>query len=94
MNLLDELINEWKFTELKSFASELKIPNRSKMNKNELAEAITEEVVNAWLYFEDAGDYTSIFFWALFSNVNASIKKSWRLTDVFILLWKEALNIF
>ena len=47
MNLLDELINEWKLTELKSFASELKITNRSKMNKNELAEAITEKVENA-----------------------------------------------
>ncbi|MCI1590972.1 Rho termination factor N-terminal domain-containing protein [Heyndrickxia oleronia] len=47
MNLLDELINKWKLTELKSFASELKIPNRSKMNNNELAEAITEKVENA-----------------------------------------------
>lgn len=40
LTLKEELMNYWNVTELKKFASDLKIPNRSKMNRVELITAI------------------------------------------------------
>ena len=40
MSLKEGLTKLWNVQELKKFAAELKIPNRSKMNKEMLIEAI------------------------------------------------------
>lgn len=37
-----ELLAEWNLKELKALAGEMNIPNRSKMNKEELAVAIED----------------------------------------------------
>lgn len=44
MSLKEELTKLWNLTELKKFASELKIPNRSKMNKEQLIDAINVKI--------------------------------------------------
>jgi phage gp16-like protein len=44
MSLKEELHKYWKVEELRKFAAELGIKNRSKMNKEELIEAIISKL--------------------------------------------------